>query len=289
MMTHPTVGLIGHGFVGKSYADEFESRGIPVVRYALEEPYRANKERIAECDIVFIAVPTPTGPDGFDAGIVESAIGLVGVGKTAVIKSTILPGTTKRLQERYPDRIVLFSPEFLSEATAAQDVANPFGSVVGMPTADEAHQASAEAVLRLLPEAPLKRIVSSAEAELFKYAHNGSGYVQILFFNVLYDLAVKLGADWSAIEECVHADPYIPNRYAKPVHKSGRGAGGHCFIKDFAAIRELHESINSQDTAGTTWLRAAEAKNVALLQGSGKDLDLLASVYGSDMPKPAAP
>lgn len=289
MTTYPTVGLIGHGFVGKSYADEFESRGIPVVRYALEEPYRDNKEKVGACDIVFIAVPTPTSPDGFDASIVEAAIGLVGVGKTAVIKSTILPGTTKRLQEAYPDRIVLFSPEFLSEATAAQDVANPFASVVGMPVPDVAHQESAEAVLALLPDAPLRRIVSSAEAELFKYAHNGSGYVQILFFNVLYDLSTKLGADWSAIEECIQADPYIPNRYAKPVHKSGRGAGGHCFIKDFAALRELHASLSPEDVAGAAWLRAAEAKNVALLQGSGKDLDLLQQVYGSDAPAPPTP
>ena len=51
------IGFIGQGWVGKHYADDFEARGHDVVRYALEEPYVANKERVAECGIVFVAVP----------------------------------------------------------------------------------------------------------------------------------------------------------------------------------------------------------------------------------------
>src|SRR3989344_5381940 len=100
-----TIGFIGQGWIGKHYADEFESRGFSTTRYALEEPYVANKEKIALCDIVLIAVPTPTTPAGFDDSIVREAVGLVGVGKTAVIKSTIVPSTTVSIQEAYPDRI----------------------------------------------------------------------------------------------------------------------------------------------------------------------------------------
>ena len=62
MNTKEKIGFIGQGFIGKNYADDFERRGFEVIRYALEEPYRANKEKIRECDIVFIAVPTPTTP-----------------------------------------------------------------------------------------------------------------------------------------------------------------------------------------------------------------------------------
>ena len=54
------IGFIGQGFVGKNYADNFERRGFSVVRYALEDPYRANKKKIRECDVVFICLPTPT-------------------------------------------------------------------------------------------------------------------------------------------------------------------------------------------------------------------------------------
>src|SRR6266568_1084047 len=85
-MAKPRIGFIGQGYIGKNYADDFEMRGYETIRYALEEPYRANKERIKECDYVFIAVPTPTTPDGFSAHIVKDAISLVGKGKTAIVK-----------------------------------------------------------------------------------------------------------------------------------------------------------------------------------------------------------
>ena len=80
-----TIGFIGQGFIGKNYADDFERRGFSVTRYSLEEPYRGNKEKIKECDIVFIAVPTPTTPEGFDDSILRGVLPLVKEGKTAVI------------------------------------------------------------------------------------------------------------------------------------------------------------------------------------------------------------
>ena len=66
-----TIGFIGQGWIGKHYADEFQARMYDVIRYSLEEPYIQNKERIKECEVVFIAVPTPTTPEGFDDSIVR--------------------------------------------------------------------------------------------------------------------------------------------------------------------------------------------------------------------------
>lgn len=275
----PLVGFIGQGFIGKNYADDFEQRGYDTVRYALEEPYQANKERVRECDIVFIAVPTPTTPKGFDDSIVRDAIGLVGEGKIAVVKSTIVPGTTKSFQSQYPDRVVFYSPEFLSEATAAHDAKNPFSNIIGSAADDTAHKIAAEQVHAILPPAPFKLTCDSTEAELIKYAHNGSGYVEIIFFNLMYELVQKSGVNWAPIQEALQADPYIAHRYAKPVHKSGRGAGGHCFIKDFAALRGLYEQA-VDDTAGVDVFSTMEKKNIELLKESNKDLDLLRGVYG---------
>ena len=113
-----TIGVIGQGWVGKNYADHFEDRGFKVIRYALEQPYIQNKEMISLCDIVFIAVPTPSTPTGFDDRHVLDGLRLVGKGKIAVIKSTIPLGTTKRLAELHPDKYVLHIPEFLREAHA---------------------------------------------------------------------------------------------------------------------------------------------------------------------------
>jgi UDP-glucose 6-dehydrogenase len=131
----------------------------------------------------------------------------------------------------------------------------------------------------ILPHAPFKLTCDSTEAELIKYAHNGSGYVEIIFFNLMYELTQKSGVNWAPIQEALQADPYIAHRYAKPVHKSGRGAGGHCFIKDFAALRGLYEQA-VDDATGVDVFSSMEKKNIALLKESNKDLDLLRGVYG---------
>ena len=75
-MEKQKIGFIGQGWIGKNYADNFEERGFTVIRYALEEPYNGNKDKIKDCDIIFIAVPTPSTPQGFDDSIVRQAVAL---------------------------------------------------------------------------------------------------------------------------------------------------------------------------------------------------------------------
>jgi len=116
-------------------------------------------------------------------------------------------------------------------------------------------------------------------AEIIKYTHNVSGYTQIITFNLMYEIARTLGHDWGNIGKALLADPLISNRYSNPVHKSGRGAGGHCFIKDFAAIADVYEKIVG-DKDGINVLRSLEIKNKKLLRSSGKDENLLEEVYG---------
>jgi UDPglucose 6-dehydrogenase len=278
----PLIGFIGQGWIGRNYADDFEARGYDTVRYSLESHYVKNKEKIKKCDIVFIAVPTPTTPHGFDASIVESAFKLVGKGKVAVVKSTILPGTTVEFQKKNPGVVIVYAPEFLSEGTAAYDAAHPFSNIVGIPVDDKAHRDAADRIFEVLPAAPFKLVCSSTEAEVIKYSHNMSGYTQIITFNLLYDIALKLGCSWSNVYAALSNDPYICNRYSQPVHKSGRGAGGGCFIKDFAAYAELYKK-EIKDKPGIAFLEAAQKKNIDLLVSSNKDLHLLEGVYGPDV------
>lgn len=276
----PLLGFVGQGFVGKNYADDFENRGYRVVRYSLEQPYRKNKSKIAQCDVVFVAVPTPTTPDGFSHDIVSEALNLIGPGSIGVIKSTVVPGTTEHLQKKHPSITLLFSPEFLLESTAVHDAAHPFTNIVGVPSQSAQHKKAAETVLDLLAPAPSSHVCTSTEAELIKYAHNISGYMQILTFNLFYDLAKQLGASWDNIQPPLYSDPYIPNYYTRPLHKKGRGAGGSCFVKDFAAFTDVHSKL-VEDPLATAFLRAAEIKNMQLLHESGKDLHILEQVYGS--------
>jgi len=275
------IGFIGQGFVGKNIANDFTRRGYDVVRYSLESEYMHNKELIASCEVVFIAVPTPTTPDGFDSSIVTEAVALVGVGKTAVIKSTLLPGTTRSIQDTYPDRVVLFSPEFLCEATAAYDAAHPMFNIIGLSYDSASHRKKAETVLRMLPQSDHNFIIRAQAAELFKYAHNINGFFRVVLSNILYDTAEAIGADWSDIKLIMDADPMMSPYYNSPVHKGGRGAGGNCFVKDMAAFRMLYESLNSVDPMSLNVLKSVEGKNLQLLSDTKKSQDIVQGVYGS--------
>jgi UDPglucose 6-dehydrogenase len=277
------VGFIGQGWIGKNYADHYEDRGFDIVRYSQEPEYAGNREAIADCEIVFIAVPTPTTPAGFSAAIVEEVLGLIGAGKTAVIKSTVLPGTTRALQEKYPKITVLFSPEFLREATVRADVDNPDRNIIGITR--EEHRAAAEEVVKILPKAPYEKICTAEEAELVKYGGNIFLFWKVIYMNMLHDLASCHGADWQTIAEALAADPRIGTSHMQPVHasghtkKAGRGAGGHCFIKDFAAFHD-HYVKTVGNEFGIRVLEAMRDKNIHLLTASDKDLDMLEQVYG---------
>jgi nucleotide sugar dehydrogenase len=280
-MQKPHIGQIGCGWIGRNYANDFERRGYQVTRYDLTDEFKDNKEKIKECDIVFIAVPTPSTPTGFDYSIVENVLPLVGEGKIAVIKSTILPGTTDALQEKFPNIHVMHSPEFLTEATAEYDVASPCRNIIGY-TEKSKHKTSE--VLIILPTAPYEVEVPAKEAEMIKYGGNCWFYFKVVYMNLLYDLCAKQGIDFETVKTAMAADKRIGRTHLDVVHKGGRGAGGHCFIKDMAAFSQMYgEQIGwENDTEGLILLTALQKKNAKLLMNSGKDLELLKGVYGEE-------
>lgn len=284
------IGFIGQGWIGKNYADDFEKRGYQTVRYSLEEPYIQNKEKIKDCDIVFIAVPTPTTPEGFDDSIVRQAISGVGSGKIAVIKSTLKPGTTRSIQKQYPEIVVVHSPEFLSRSTAALDVAKPIQNIIGLPDSNDSYRQAAELILSILPEAP-SLVVPAETAELYKYVHNTSLFARSIFMNVLYEIAEKLNVDWDDIKQAIQNDPMIAFQtptvshwHIEPRHVGGRGIGGDCHIKDMETFSRFYEEIVGEES-GRKMLEAMKEKNIKLLLESQKDLDLLKGVYGEEIIK----
>ncbi len=283
------IGFIGQGFIGKNYADDFENRSFDVIRYALEEPHIKNENEISKCDIVFIAVPTPTTPAGFDDTILKESIKKVGSGKIVVIKSTIVLGTTKKIQKENPNIKVLHSPEFLKEHSAPHDASNPERNIIGVPEDTSEYRKTAEKVMSILPEASYNKICLSDEAELIKYAGNCFLYTKIIFMNLLYDLAKELDVNYETISEAMSADSRIGKSHMEPVHKSGsiakkggRGAGGHCFIKDFSSFRSFYEELFPNEKSLDV-LKSLEQKNIELLKETQKDLDLLEGVYGKDI------
>ncbi len=286
-MTRPLIGFIGQGFIGKNLADDFEKRWYDIFRYSKSLDTPENREKLFMCDYVFIWVPTPTTPNGFNYDILKEVIGLVGRGKVAIIKSTMMPGTCEKLQSLYPDRFVFHSPEFLAEKTAAYDVAHPTRNIVGYPLDTPEYRHHAQKILEMLPYAPVQIACRSREAEFIKYGSNCFLYLKVVYANILHDLAHQADSDWGIIKLGIGSDPRIGDSHLDIMHVSGvdnqplgRWAGGHCFIKDFAGLVEYANTVWI-DPTGEFFLRAAEEKNIELLSRSKKDSDLLKWVYGS--------
>ena len=100
--------------------------------------------------------------------------------------------------------------------------------------------------------------------------------------NMIYDVTQKFGLDYEIIKEGIAADKRIGRTHLDPLHQGGRGAGGHCFIKDFAAFRLMYGddmAIGKKDE-GADLLYYAELYNKKLLRDSGKDMDLFYGVFG---------
>lgn len=276
----PLIGFAGMGWIGKNYCQNFKDRGYNVISYSIEEPHINNKGKIRDCDIVFIAVPTPTTPQGFNYDAIKEVLKLVGAGKMAVIKSTILPGVTKILQKEYKDIYVLHSPEFLTEATAAYDSANPHRNIIGIPVNNGIFRQKAKEVMDILPYASYQLICDSDEASFIKYGGNCWFYFKVVFINLLYDLVEKYpNCKWETIRDAMAADYRIGRTHLDPVHKTGRGAGGACFVKDMEAFRRLF-SKRTGDDAGRHVLDEIVNRNLKYLKKSNKDQDIVKGAYG---------
>src|SRR3989338_804946 len=130
-MNRVSIGIIGVGMVGGACARWFESAGHPVFRF--DTKGIGSMEEVNKAEVIFIAVPTPfdEATSRFDGSAVEQSVAGTSGSKVIVIKSTVLPGTTEQLQAAHPGHRILFSPEFLTEATADEDVAHPKINLVG--------------------------------------------------------------------------------------------------------------------------------------------------------------
>ena len=276
------IGFVGQGYVGKNYADNFEKRGFKVVRYSIDGEYLDNREELKSCGVVFVAVPTPTRKSKSDSSIVASSLKLLAPDTIVVIKSTILPGTTKALQSKYKKLTVLHSPEFLTSKTASKDVEKPSRNILGIPSNSAKHKKAAKMVMKILPRAKFEMISTSRESEFIKYAVNTFYYSKVVYMNLLYDLAQKIGVKWENIKKSLAADPWTGPMHIEPVHKTGRGAGGHCLIKDYAAFKKFFGEKAPEAEGDLELLSIIEKRNIDLLTSTKKDLEVLKKVYGRD-------
>ncbi|KUH81258.1 UDP-glucose/GDP-mannose dehydrogenase family protein [Mycobacterium sp. IS-1556] len=189
---------------------------------------------LADCDAVFVCVPTPSGPDGSaDLSAVDNAVDhlvtVLRAGSVVVLKSTVPVGTTRRIAERLQQAGIraVSNPEFLRESHAVYDFRNPDRIVIGAEDAD-----AADLVSRVYGNHAQTFTMSPESAELAKYASNAFLAVKISYANSLAQLCARLGADIADVIRCMGADVRIGPHFLQP----GPGWGGSCLPKDTAAI-----------------------------------------------------
>lgn len=239
---------------------------------------------VGSAAVTFLALPTPSGPDGrIDTAAVEAGTRAVGrelaraaTGQVVVVKSTVVPGTTEEvlipLLEETSGRTVgdevdvAVNPEFLREGSAVSDLVSPDKVVYGVqrPRPAEVLDAVYEPVHHG-QDVPVVR-TGLREAEFIKYANNAFLAAKVSVINELGNIAKAYGVDSYEVAEALGADHRIEGSFLR----SGVGWGGSCLPKDLAAL------VAAARDRGYTpaLLEAVQAVNVGQ---PGRLVDLLES------------
>lgn len=189
--------------------------------------------------LVLVAVGTPSLPDGradLNAldGVVKAVAEHAQPGSVLVIKSTVPPGTGRRIQQRLDEGDsarglhVVSCPEFLREGCAVDDIGHADRFVIG--GRDPGVLARVTEVLNAFGTPVLN--TGNTEAELIKYGSNAFLAMKISFINEIANLCDLVEADIDGVARGMGLD----SRIGAASLRAGLGFGGSCFPKDVAAL-----------------------------------------------------
>ena len=241
------IAVIGLGYVGGSVLRCIENHyKVRVYSPSLDEDSSDDREMMHEwpennfsdCEMAIICVPTPMGKDNeCDTSIVEATVGKLD-SKLILIKSTVAPGTTKRLREDTGKRIV-FSPEYIGESTYDHDYAfqkemlkTPFLVLGGEP---EDTKEILDLFVPILGPQKIYYQISSTEAEVIKYMENAYFGTKVIFANEMKRICDALGVDYYKVRTGWALDPRVDQMHTM-VFPGNSGFGGKCLPKDINGI-----------------------------------------------------
>ena len=262
-----TIGIIGQGYVGTAIKLGFEEH-YNVLTYDKFELGKSTHSKISDIvelsDVIFVCVPTPMRQDGSCyTGIVEEVIREINEnanGQIVVIKSTVPPGTTDRINQEYTHSTVIFNPEFLTEANFIQDFKNQSRIILGGDR--KGTNIVRQIYSRIFPNATIVK-TGAKHAEMVKYFTNCFLATKVSFANEMYNICNQLDLDYDKIVEYATYDERLgKSHWAVPGPDGDFGYGGHCLPKDLSAIvsefdtyglLEAVEQVNDQVREDRDW------------------------------------
>jgi len=256
-----TISIFGFGHVGRAMYELFKGQvkaiidpaanigsvipgvyreistapSMPVVQLPLDVSVN-QLEEAQETDFVFICVPTPSNTDGScDVSIVEKSVDKLGPNQIGIIKSTVTPGTTERLDDS--SNTLVFSPEYFGESRYYlppewSPRAWPF-HIFGGP-----RPLTSQCVELFKPLFNPRTFYAQTDyltAELVKYMENAWGAMKVTWANEWFDICEGFGANYDEVRELWALDPRVEKMHTS-VFEDARGYGGKCFPKDIKAI-----------------------------------------------------
>ena len=221
------------------------------------------EEHIADADIIFVSVGTPTKTYGMGAGraadlcYIEGAarmIAKVAKGPKIIVEKSTIPVRTAEamrtilMANSEDGRFqVLSNPEFLAEGTAVEDLQNPDRILIGGERTTEGDAAVETLVSVYNQWIPRERILTTNlwSSELSKLVANAFLAQRISSINSISALCEKTGADVDEVGRAIGMDSRIGPKFLK----ASVGFGGSCFQKDILNLTYLCEHFGLPEVA----------------------------------------
>ena len=217
--------IVGHGVVGTNLGAEL---GVLNPRFC--DKYKGETAH-GHFHVAFICVDTPyTEDDPCDITEVENAL-RENDADIYVIKSTVLPGTTRQLSKLTGKRIV-FSPEYYG-GTQHSNASDYNFTILGGDKDDCIE------VVQLLQDvydgSHQFKINDSTTAELAKYMENCWIATKVSFCNQFAQIAEQYGVYYEELRELFLLDPRVSPSHTYS-YRSHPFWSSHCLNKDVPAI-----------------------------------------------------
>ena len=237
------IGIIGQGFVGTAVREGLKDyHTINTFDLVKECTCDSISDLVNKSNYIFVCVPTPMKQDGScDTSIVESVVKEINTvsmtDKIVIIKSTVTPGTTERLNKKYTNCKIIFNPEFLTEANFIEDFKNQDRIIIGGPR--PASTRVRQLFYKAFPKAHMIK-TSSTIAEMVKYTTNTFLSTKVSFANEIKMICDKIGVDYDKVIEYATQDERLGHsHWSVPGPDGHNGFGGSCFPKDINALLDV--------------------------------------------------